>query len=106
MDDRSDAPRINASFYSSMTGDLSGATGRVTDFFRDFMAINNPNIVINNSSVGRDGVELLPPIVGQINYKLDLRAPNLDLKEQTKRHEEDEAAIEAALFDPDFSFER
>jgi cell division protein FtsB len=77
-------PHIS-SFHKALTGDPE-STGRATDFFADFMRVNNPNgkIVANT---GKGSEELLPPVVGSFDYEMTLQAkalPDVTVKGPTK----------------------
>ena len=74
MDASSDAPALSSLLFRSLTGDPE-ATGERTDFFEDFIAINNPNIAVVASQSAAAEVQLLPPIVGSFKYELLLTAP-------------------------------
>jgi cell division protein FtsB len=69
-----DAPALSSEFYKALTGDPD-STGHRTDFYADFIRINNPNIVIEDRASGLRDVELTPPVVGSFRYELALRAP-------------------------------
>lgn len=62
-------PHVSA-FHKALTGDPE-STGRATDFFADFMHVNNPNGKIVGSH-GKGDEELTPPIVGSFDYELTL----------------------------------
>jgi cell division protein FtsB len=62
-------PHISA-FHKALTGDPE-STGRATDFFADFMRVNNPNGKIVGTN-GKTEEELLPPVVGSFDYELTL----------------------------------
>jgi len=80
MADNSDAPALLSSFHKSLTGDPE-STGQSTEFYADFIKINNPNIeMLRQRSRGE---ELLPPRVGAFVYELGL-AP-IDLSDKTKK---------------------
>lgn len=76
MDNSSDAPALSSAFWRALTGDPD-VTGESTDFFRDFLRINNPNVAVVD---GRGGLkeELLPPVVGAFHYELLLKPPVTD----------------------------
>ena len=62
-------PHISA-FHKALTGDPE-STGNATDFFADFMRVNNPNgKIVGNTGKGDE--ELLPPVVGSFDYELTL----------------------------------
>src|SRR5262245_28351319 len=62
-------PHISA-FHKALTGDPE-STGRATDFFADFMTVNNPNGKIVGSR-NRGDEELTPPVVGSFDYEMTL----------------------------------
>ena len=74
MDSSSDAPALSSLLFRGLTGDPE-ATGERTDFFEDFVAINNPNIAVVQSSSNSVEVQLLPPVVGSFRYELLLSPP-------------------------------
>jgi hypothetical protein len=73
MSTTAEAPALSSAFFKALTGDPD-ATGHRTDFYEDFLRINNPNIEIVDRQ-SRKGVELVPPVVGSFKYELALRAP-------------------------------
>ena len=74
MDSSSDAPALSSLLFRALTGDPE-ATGERTDFFEDFVAINNPNIAVVETSSSKNEVQLLPPVVGSFRYELLLNPP-------------------------------
>ena len=74
MDSSSDAPALSSLLFRALTGDPE-ATGERTDFFEDFIAINNPNIAVVETSSALNEVQLLPPVVGSFRYELLLNPP-------------------------------
>jgi hypothetical protein len=68
-----EAPALSAAFYRSLTGDPD-ATGRRTDFFADFLRVNNPNVQIEEN-LGEKDVEYDPPMVASLKYEMVLKAP-------------------------------
>ena len=74
MDASSDAPALSSLLFRGLTGDPE-ATGERTDFFQDFLAINNPNIAVVQTKMSGNGVQLLPPVVGSFRYELLLNPP-------------------------------
>jgi len=74
MDSSSDAPALSSLLFRALTGDPE-ATGERTDFFEDFIAINNPNIAVVATSSTMSEVQLLPPVVGSFRYELLLNPP-------------------------------
>lgn len=73
MDASSEAPALSSAFFRALTGDPD-ATGERTDFFEDFIRINNPNISVNQQRA-TSGEELVPPVVGAFHYELLLAPP-------------------------------
>jgi cell division protein FtsB len=73
MGTTAEAPALNSAFFKALTGDPD-TTGHRTDFFADFLRINNPNIDMADRH-GPKEVELTPPVVGSFKYELALRAP-------------------------------
>ncbi len=72
LESESDAPAHISAFHRALTGDPE-ATGHTTEFFSDFLRINNPNVKIVPPR-GR-GEELLePPVVAEFKYELALVA--------------------------------
>jgi cell division protein FtsB len=74
MDASSEAPALSSAFFRAMTGDPD-LTGERTEFFDDFVKVNNPNIVVVDKRAGRNQAELLPPVVGAFHYELLLKPP-------------------------------
>lgn len=72
MESSADAPALSSLLFRALTGDPD-STGERTDFYEDFIAINNPNISVVNS--GRRDEQLVPPVVGSFRYELLLKAP-------------------------------
>jgi len=72
MDSSADAPALSSLLFRALTGDPE-ATGERTDFFEDFVAINNPNIAVVQSHA--KDAQLLPPVVGSFRYELLLAPP-------------------------------
>ncbi len=79
MDESTDAPALSSTFFRALTGDPD-VTGEMTDFYRDFMQINNPNIAVVSHGARRDEEQLLPPVVGQFHYELILKPPQDEKK--------------------------
>jgi hypothetical protein len=78
MENDAEGLALSSAFFKALTGDPD-ATGRRTDFFGDFLRINNPNLeIVNNRRVGE--VELIPPVMATFNYELTLKAPDADTK--------------------------
>lgn len=71
MDSSADAPALSSMLFKALTGDPD-SSGEKTDFFSDFIAINNPNINIVNQRRD-DGLD--PPVVGSFRYELLLEPP-------------------------------
>jgi len=69
MSDDSDAPALLSSFHKLLTGDPE-TTGQATEFYADFIKINNPNIEMMRRR--NRGDELIPPHVGAFSYELGL----------------------------------
>jgi cell division protein FtsB len=74
MENSTEAPALSSSFFRALTGDPD-STGRRTDFFADFLNVNNPNIEIVSTPTRRDEV-LEPPVVGNFRYELQLNPPS------------------------------
>jgi cell division protein FtsB len=81
MTSDAEAPALLSSFHKALTGDPEN-TGRPTDFFADFMSINNPNIEMLRDVRGgrKNAPELVPPRVGAFSYDLGLAPIDLDKK--------------------------
>ena len=60
-----------SAFHKALTGDPESG-GRATDFYSDFLKVNNPNgkIVANHK---RGDEDLTPPVVGSFDYELTLQ---------------------------------
>lgn len=72
MDSDAEAPALLSSFHKALTGDPEN-TDRPSEFFADFMSINNPNIEMMREGTRRQGeAELVPPRVGAFTYELKL----------------------------------
>jgi hypothetical protein len=71
METSAEAPALSSAFYKGLTGDPDTTHVR-TDFFADFIGINNPNIQISSNARSLDE-ELEPPVVGSFRYELLLR---------------------------------
>jgi cell division protein FtsB len=83
MSSNAEAPALLSGFHKAITGDPE-TTGRPTEFFADFMAINNPNIeMLREVRSGRDEEELVPPRVGAFTYDLALAPVDVDKKKPT-----------------------
>lgn len=82
MANDADAPALLSTFHKALTGDPE-RTNKPTEFFADFLAINNPNIEIKNTRARRRE-ELIPPIVGAFHYELGLAPPDLSKGKKTK----------------------
>lgn len=70
MDSASDCLAHISAFHRALTGDPE-SSGRATDFYADFMKVNNPGgkIVTGNAKEDED---LSPPVVGAFDYVLTL----------------------------------
>ena len=68
-DERVRSPQISA-FHKALTGDPE-STGRATDFFADFMRVNNPNGKIVRTRQGRRGADCRRSS-GSFDYELTL----------------------------------
>ena len=80
MESDTDAPALLSSFHKAITGDPEN-TQQSTEFFSDFMKINNPNIDMQTRQrVSADEVELVPPEVGTFKYVLQLKPIDLSGK--------------------------
>ncbi|MDA1194838.1 MAG: hypothetical protein O2894_06605 [Planctomycetota bacterium] len=78
MANDADAPALLSTFHKAITGDPE-RTGKPTDFFGDFLAINNPNIeMMRQRARGRQ--DLIAPLVGAFSYELGLAPPDIDGK--------------------------
>ena len=82
MANDTDGPALLSTFHKALTGDPE-RTGKPTEFFADFLTINNPHMEILRQRT-RGKVELVPPIVGAFSYDLGLAPPNLDPKAKKK----------------------
>jgi hypothetical protein len=72
LEAEADAPAHISAFHRAVTGDPE-ATGRTTEFFQDFMRINNPNVkIVPNRGKGDEQLE--PPVVAEFKYELALVA--------------------------------
>jgi cell division protein FtsB len=71
MEASAEAPALSSAFYKALTGDPD-TTGARTDFFVDFIGVNNPNIQISTATRSIDE-DLEPPVVGSFRYELLLR---------------------------------
>jgi cell division protein FtsB len=72
MENDAEALALMSSFHKALTGDPEN-TGRATEFYADFMSINNPNIeMLREGASRRDRAELTPPRVGAFGYELKL----------------------------------
>lgn len=77
MESDSDAPALISAFYKAITGDPEN-TQQTTEFFSDFMFINNSNIDMQTRMrVSSDEPELVPPEVGTFKYELKLKPIDL-----------------------------
>ena len=74
MDASSEAPALSSAFFRALTGDPD-LTGERTEFYEDFVKVNNPNIAVVDQRGGRGDTELLPPVVGAFHYELLLKPP-------------------------------
>ncbi len=83
MTSDTEAPALLSTFHKALTGDPEN-TARPTEFFADFMAINNPNIEMLREGSGRDKEDLVPPRVGAFSYDLALAPIELDKKKARK----------------------
>jgi hypothetical protein len=72
MENDADAPAHISAFHRALTGDPE-ATGRPTEFFADFVRINNPNVQIVPPR-GKDDEQRQPPVVASFKYDLALVA--------------------------------
>ena len=79
MDESTDAPALSSTFFRALTGDPD-VSGEMTDFYQDFMSINNPNIAVINARSRQTEDVLLPPVVGQFHYELVLKPPQDEKK--------------------------
>ena len=87
MTSDAEAPALLSGFHKALTGDPEN-TGQPTDFFADFMSINNPNIEMLRDARGRKGEdELMPPRVGAFSYELGLAPVDIDAKKKKKTAE-------------------
>jgi cell division protein FtsB len=74
MNTSAEAPALSSALFRAVTGDPE-TTGQRTDFFMDFIDINNPNIEIVNSRTSANTAPLDPPVVGAFRYELQLKVP-------------------------------
>ena len=79
MSDDTDALALLSGFQKELTGDPE-RTGSVTDFFSDFITINNPNIEMIRSRGSDPAAQLMPPLVGAYKYDLGLAPVELGAK--------------------------
>ena len=79
MNDDTDALALLSAFQKDLTGDPE-RTDRVTEFYADFVTVNNPNIQMIHSRGGAAGADLVPPLVGEFKYELGLAPVDLDAK--------------------------
>ena len=70
LESESDAPAHISAFHRALTGDPE-TTNRPTEFFMDFLRINNPNVKIVPPR-GKDEEQLEPPVVAEFKYELAL----------------------------------
>ncbi|MDJ0522991.1 MAG: hypothetical protein QNJ90_13055 [Planctomycetota bacterium] len=83
MANDAEAPALLSAFHKALTGDPEN-TGKPTEFFADFLSINNPNIeMLRDRRRGEDA--LVPPRVGVFTHELGLRPPDLDGKGKKKK---------------------
>ncbi len=82
MANDAEAPALLSAFHKALTGDPEN-TGEPTEFFADFLSINNPNIEMLRER-RRNEAALVPPRVGVFTHDLGLRPPNLDGKGKKK----------------------
>jgi cell division protein FtsB len=83
MANDAEAPALLSAFHKALTGDPEN-TGKPTEFFSDFLSINNPNIeMLRESRKNEDA--LVPPRVGVFTHELGLRPPDLDDKPNTNK---------------------
>jgi len=82
MSNDAEALALLSTFHKALTGDPE-RTGDSTEFFADFLTINNPNIEILRSRT-RGTATLVPAIVGAFSYDLGLAPPILDSKGKPK----------------------
>lgn len=83
MTSDAEAPALLSGLHKAITGDPE-ATGRVTDFYADFMAINNPNIeMLREQRLRKGEEELIPPRVGAFTYDLALAPVDVDARKKS-----------------------
>lgn len=84
MANDAEAPALLSAFHKALTGDPEN-TSKSTEFFADFLSINNPNIeMLRERRRGNEDV-LIPPRVGVFTHELGLRPPDLDGKGKKKK---------------------
>ena len=79
MSDDTDALALLSAFQKDLTGDPE-RTERVTEFYADFVTVNNPNIQMLRSRSSASKSDLVPPLVGEFKYELGLAPIDLDAK--------------------------
>ena len=80
METDTHAPALLSAFHKAITGDPEN-TRQPTEFYSDFMSINNPNIdIVTRRRSSTDEVELVPPEVGAFKYVLQLNPIDLSGK--------------------------
>ncbi len=72
VETESEAPAHVAAFHKALTGDAE-VTGRPTEFYADFLKVNNPPTKIVSDRVQKGEDERVPPVVGAFEYELALQ---------------------------------
>jgi hypothetical protein len=83
MSNDAEALALGSVFHKALTGDPE-RTGQSTEFFQDFLSINNPNIEMLRTR-SRSRAELVPPHVGVFTYEMGLRPPEVGGKGKSKK---------------------
>jgi len=83
MANDAEAPALLSAFHKALTGDPEN-TGKPTEFFADFLTINNPNIEMLREHRKTEAV-LVPPRVGVFTHELGLRPPDIEGKSNPKK---------------------
>ncbi len=83
MNEPSEALTALSAFHNAITGDPENSK-MTTEFFADFMGINNPNIEMQKMLPSQEEEQRIPPAVGSFNYKLLLKPIDLAPKSKGK----------------------
>ncbi len=84
MANDAEAPALLSAFHKALTGDPEN-TGKPTEFFADFLSINNPNIEMLRERRRANETLLVPARVGVFTHELGLRPPDIDGKGKKKK---------------------